>query len=103
MVAILQPSRGIAPDRLDVRARVGGVEHVLVGRRHGEALQSRACPRVADGAPARRDEAVAVAVALAADRQRIGRDVAQAEPPQGDRGEPRFQLAGGAIGLFRGV
>ena len=57
MVAVLQASGGIAADRLDVRARVRGVEHVLIGRRHREPLQPRARDLVADGAAARRDEA----------------------------------------------
>ena len=36
MIAVLQASGGIAPGRLDVRTRIGGVEHVHIGRRHRE-------------------------------------------------------------------
>ena len=36
VVAVLQTSGGIAADRLDVGARIGGVEHVLISRRDGE-------------------------------------------------------------------
>ena len=39
MIAVLQPAGGIAPDCLQMRPAVFGVEHVLVGRRDGKAGQ----------------------------------------------------------------
>src|SRR5262249_60738351 len=84
VIAVLQPPRGIAPDRLDMRARIGRVEHVLIGRRHREALEPGARDLVPYGPAARRHEGEAVADPLAPDRQRVGRDVAQAEAPHRD-------------------
>jgi hypothetical protein len=93
MITVLQPPRCITPDRLDVRARIRGVEHVLIGRRHGEPLQSRTRDLVTDGAAARRDEPIAATLALAPDGQGVGRHIAQPEPPQGGRGKTGFQLS----------
>ena len=38
MVAVLQAPGRVAPDGLDVRARIGRVVDVLIGRRHGEVI-----------------------------------------------------------------
>ena len=58
MIAVLQASRGVAPDRLDVRPGIGGVQYVHVRRRHRER-----------GKPLR---------LCAAQRRAIGGDVAKA-------------------------
>ena len=91
MIAILQAPRRIAADRLDMCARVRRVEHVLVGRWHGQALQPRAHHLVADGAAVLRDEGPALTLALAPDRQCVGRHIDQAEAPHRGRGEPRSE------------
>ena len=81
MIAVLQASGGVAPDRLDVRTRIGGVERVRIGRRHrerGKPLRLLAAQRRAIGG----DVAKAPAMPQPADGQLFGRDVGEAEPPQ---------------------
>jgi hypothetical protein len=81
MIAVLQASGGVAPDRLDVRTRIGGVEHVHIGRRHrerGKPLRLLAAQRRAIGG----DVAKTPAMPQPADGQLFGRDVGEAEPLQ---------------------
>ena len=74
MIAVLQPPRRIAPDGLDVRARVRRVVHVLIGRRHSQRIQPCHGFLVAEPAAVGAGEDEAVARALAHDRELAGRD-----------------------------
>ena len=81
MIPVLQASGGIAPGRLDVRTRIGGVEHVHIGRRHrerGKPLRLLAAQRRAIGG----DVAKTPAMPQPADGQLVGRDAGETEPPQ---------------------
>ena len=78
MIAVLQAPGGIAPDGLDVRARIGSIEHVRIGRRDGkrsEALCLGGADRFALGGQI----AKAAAAPLALQGQIRCRDVSEAK------------------------
>ena len=79
MIAVLQPAGGIAPDGLQMRGRILRVQHVGVGRRHGEARQPPHRGALADHAVVGIEIGPAFAAAAPADRQGIGGDEPQAQ------------------------
>src|SRR3984957_13656314 len=78
MIAILQPPGSIAPDGLDVSHRVGRIEHVVIGRWHGQRGEAL-CFRGTDRFAARSEIAKTAAMALALYGQCGGVDVGQPE------------------------
>ena len=80
VIAVLQPASGVTPDGLEMGGRIRRVEHILVGRRHGEAGEAADDPCILDRPPIVSDIGPASAATAAPDRQRIGRDVPQTEP-----------------------
>src|SRR5438067_1648856 len=99
MVAVLQPARGIATDRLQMCRRILGVAHIAISGRHRKARQPANGGAITDRPAAGREINPALAAATTADRQLIGRDVAQPEP-LGERawrrhsGDPRYRRDG---------
>ena len=80
VIAVLQASGGIAPDGLEMGRRIRGVEHVLVGRRHGQAGEAADDTCILDRPPVVSDIGPTSAATAAADRQCIGGDMPQPEP-----------------------
>jgi hypothetical protein len=74
MVPVLQPAGGIAADRLQVRTRILGVEHVGIGGRHSQAGEPPHLGAIADHAPGGIEVAPAFAAPATADRQCVGAD-----------------------------
>src|SRR5215831_13216782 len=70
VITVLQASGGVAPDGLEMCRRVGRVEHVLIGRRHGQAGEPPHDPWILDGLPVDSDIDPTSAGAAAPDRQR---------------------------------
>ena len=82
MVAILGAAGGIAPDRLQMRLRIGSVENVLIGRRHCQPFQPVERALIAQRPAAAVDVDEAAAVAATTNAELGCGDVAQAELAQ---------------------
>src|SRR5512140_2188782 len=48
MIAVLNPARAVAPDRLNMRAGVFSESHIRVGRRDGKPVKASKLPGIAD-------------------------------------------------------
>jgi hypothetical protein len=68
VVAVLQPAGSIAPDGLEVCGRVGGVEHVPIGRRYRQASEPPDDPRILNWPPVASDIGPTLAGTSAPDR-----------------------------------
>src|SRR3954451_16233721 len=69
MVTILQPARGVAADRLEMRIRVRRIAHFGVGRRHRHRVQTLDRAGVADRLAVGANKRIALAPLDAADGQ----------------------------------
>ena len=68
MVAVLQPAGGVAPDGLEMCGRVGGVEHVPIGRRYRQASEPPDDSRILNWPPVASDISPTLAGTSASDR-----------------------------------
>src|SRR5262249_21901392 len=81
VIPVLQAPGGVAPDSLEMGGRIRRIEHVLVSRRHGQASEAAHDPCILDRPPVVSDIGPTSAATAAPDRQRVGGDVPQTEPP----------------------
>jgi len=78
MITILQPARGIAPDRLQMGVRIGRIAHLAIRRRHCHRVQAADGAGVADMRAVSADKRIALAALDAADGEFVL--IAELEP-----------------------
>jgi hypothetical protein len=71
VIAVLQPSRGIETDGLQMRRRIGRIADVAIGRRHRHRVQAADGADVTDRGSVGANEGIALAALDAADGQPV--------------------------------
>jgi hypothetical protein len=97
MIAVLNPARAVAADRLNMRPRVFGEAHIHVSGRNGKPFKAAELARIADGPAIARNVGESPTITAAADGKIGDVDFAEWLPQTTSRAEPALELSGRGV------